>query len=292
MDLEIAHAAAPDARLVVYYSDAKPADVAGAFTDAVRDHPNAIFSISLGACEAGSNVQSAAGAWNTSMQRLASTGGNAFVASGDQGAFPCGPDDNGNLVPTISSPADDPYATAVGGTTLFIGQGNTYSREAGWGLPIEQVGSGGGLSMVWKLPSYQAGPGVNNPQSTGMRQVPDVASLGDGLTGWDICTQHGTSSCWVPAAGTSSGAPLWAALTSLINESAVSHNVKRVGFPNAALYAFAQHPERFPAPAFHDITQGNNLYYQSTPAWDFVTGLGTPNAGALLDDFLAYQAGQ
>jgi kumamolisin len=146
--------------------------------------------------------------------------------------------------------------------------------------------------MVWKAPSFQVGPGVSNPQSNGMRQVPDVAALGDGLTGWDICTQHGTSSCWVPAAGTSAGAPLWAGLMALTNESAVNHHLKPVGFANPALYAFAQHPERFPAPAFRDITQGNNLFYPATPGWDYVTGLGTPSAGALVDDFLAYQAGR
>jgi hypothetical protein len=78
----------------------------------------------------------------------------------------------------------------------------------------------------------------------------------------------------------------------LTNQAAVNRHLKRVGFANPALYAFAQHPERFPAAPFHDITQGNNLYYQSAPAWDYVTGLGTPNAAAIVDDFLAYQAGR
>jgi hypothetical protein len=58
------------------------------------------------------------------------------------------------------------------------------------------------------------------------------------------------------------------------------------------LYALAQHGAQYPKPALHDITVGNNLYFNATTGWDYVTGLGTPDAAALVDDFLAFRAGR
>jgi subtilase family serine protease len=65
-----------------------------------------------------------------------------------------------------------------------------------------------------------------------------------------------------------------------------------VGFANPALYDFGSHPSHFPAPAFHSVTLGNNLFYQSTSTgWNYGTGWGTPDAAALVDDFIAYSRG-
>lgn len=294
LDLEIVHAIAPDAHLVVYYADSNPDHVASAAAAAVQAYPHGILSVSLGGCEwAAQNKDGTARpssdetTWHAALRRLAATGGSAFIASGDSGAFMCGSqvtESDGQTAPTVSSPADDPYATAVGGTALFVGRDDTYAGEATWGSPFQQVGSGGGVSAVWDRPSYQEGPGVSNPYSDGGREVPDVAALGDPETGWDIYSQG-----WSPIGGTSAAAPAWAALMALTDESAAGFGLPPVGFANPALYQFGRYPGRQPARPFNDVTEGSNLYYVATRGWDYGTGWGSPNAAGIVDDFLAYQ---
>ncbi len=206
------------------------------------------------------------------------------MSSGDNGAYGRGCTGS---TPTVEDPADSPHAVAVGGTTAFEGRGRTYGREAAWGDPIEQDGSGGGVSRVFRRPAWQRGPGVSNRYSNGMRQLPDVASIGDSLTGWDIVS----GGLWVPVGGTSAGAPLWAALMALTDQALAARHLGPVGFANAALYDFAADPSNFPAAAYRQVTAGTNLYYPATSGWNFATGLGSPNAAAVVDDFIAYEKG-
>ena len=39
--------------------------------------------------------------------------------------------------------------------------------------------------------------------------------------------------------------------------------------------------------AFHDVIRGGNLVDESTPGWDFATGVGSPNVAALTDAVIA-----
>ena len=96
--------------------------------------------------------------------------------------------------------------------------------------------------------------------------MPDVAGDADPATGYTVAIDGET----MVVGGTSAVAPLWAALIALINQSLGA----RVGFVNAALYAAPS--------AFTDITSGGNNGYSSGPAWDPVTGLGSPKGEAVL----------
>jgi kumamolisin len=160
-----------------------------------------------------------------------------------------------------------------------------YYKEAAWGEPISQWGSGGGLSMFFERPSWQAGPGVVNQYSTGMRQVPDVSGDADPLSGWDIFS-NGMEQ---PGGGTSASAPFWAACAALIDQDLGKNGLPLIGFANPALYRFTQGPRGLPAPALHDVSTGTNLYYPATQGWDYATGLGTPDVAALADDFDWYE---
>jgi kumamolisin len=76
--------------------------------------------------------------------------------------------------------------------------------------------------------------------------------------------------------GTSAVAPLWAALVALVNQTLG----KRQGFLNPILYTLG-------GTGFNDITSGNNDdsglgYYDAGPGWDPCTGLGSPDAAALI----------
>jgi subtilase family serine protease len=295
LDLEIVHSIAPAARLVVYYADARPSDIAAAAQAAVAAHPKAIFSVSIGGCEVESlsNGQPVIGSdetmWDSALKRLAATGGSAFIASGDSGAYTCGKQltdgQTGAELPSVSSPASDPYATSVGGTTLFASPSGSYQGEAAWGSPFEGDGSGGGVSYLWRRPSWQTGQGTSNSYSDGEREVPDVSALGDPNTGWAIYVVGN----WSLVAGTSAAAPLWASLTALADQKLAQQSLPAVGFANLPIYAFGGDPSKWPAKAFNDVTNGENLYYSATRGWDPATGWGSPNAAGFVQDLLTYE---
>jgi kumamolisin len=286
LDLEVAHAMAPQAQLVVYEAGADQQGpplsfVADALQSAISQYPHAVFSLSLGWCEDSASAK----VFDGLFTQLVGGGGTALVSSGDNGAYARGCEGH-NL--TIEEPADSPHAVAVGGTTALIGQQSTYGEEAAWGEPFEQWGAGGGLSKVFPRPSWQAGPGVSNQYSNGMRQVPDVSAIADIDTGWDT-VGGGT---WGVTGGTSAAAPLWAALAALTDEALAQRHLNEMGLANEALYDFGTNPGHFPAPAFHPVSQGDNLYFvASSKGWNFGTGWGSPVASGVVDDFIAYERG-
>ena len=81
-------------------------------------------------------------------------------------------------------------------------------------------------------------------------------------------------------AGTSSAAPLWAALIALLNQKLN----KQLGFINPILYQIKESEG-----AFNDITRGNNRNIKSVPGysagsgWDACTGFGSPNGEKLFE---------
>ncbi len=104
----------------------------------------------------------------------------------------------------IEVPASDPYATAVGGTTLAIGHDNPRLFDTGWSTGIsavsggnwlfqgEEAASGGGASLLWAQPGYQRG-GVPAALATAtgdrgglVRTVPDISADADGFTGMTV----------------------------------------------------------------------------------------------------------
>jgi kumamolisin len=121
-----------------------------------------------------------------------------------------------------------------------------------------------------------------------MRQTPDVSADADGQTGWAVISRGGDHKI----GGTSAAAPFWAGITALLDQVLVSQHHQTVGFANPGLYWMAQNASSLPAPPFHDVTVGTNLYYPATPGWDFATGLGTPDVGALAVDWPKYMESQ
>ena len=252
-----------------------------ALQSAIHTYPHALYNLSLGWCEDAASAQQFEGLFT----QLVAGGGTAFVSSGDNGAYARGCPGH-NL--TTQEPSDSPHAVAVGGTTALIGVGSTYGQEASWGEPFTQWGAGGGLSVVFKRPTWQAGPGVPNQYSNGMRQVPDVSAIADPATGWDTFE----AGAWGVTGGTSAAAPLWAALGALTDEALAQRHLNEMGFANPAFYDFGTNPGHFPGRAFHPVTGGTNLYYPaSSTGWNYGTGWGTPNASAVVDDFIAYERG-
>jgi subtilase family serine protease len=286
LDIEVIHAIAPAANIDVYESQADLNSVAQMFDQIVSDNRAQVISISLGACEKGLDPSTARSFYDSidrSFQQAAAQGMSVLVASGDSGAFGC---QDANL--SVQEPSSSPFVTAVGGTALFTNADGSYGREAGWEGPLESAGGGGGVSVVYQRPSWQVGPGVNNQNSNGARQVPDVAADADPLTGYSVYYSGrsgcGGSDCWQVVGGTSGAAPLWAGIVLLANQLSRSHGGKSLGLLDPLLYQLGSGSQS--SQVFHDIIIGGNLYYPATPGWDYSTGLGSP-IGAPLVQVLA-----
>jgi len=220
-----------------------------------------VVSISWGGPES-SWTQQAMTSMDEAFQSAAAMGVTVCVAAGDNGSTD-GVDDGLNHV---DFPASSPNVLACGGTTL-VASGNTVTSETTWNeLANNEGATGGGISDVFPLPSWQNGAGVPpsaNPNQNVGRGVPDVSGDADPTTGYVILVD-GQSGV---IGGTSAVAPLWAGLIALINESVG----KPAGLINPLLYQNSS-----TAGDFNDVTSGNNGAYSAGPGWDACTGLGSP----------------
>jgi subtilase family serine protease len=315
LDIEQIIGLAPQAHLLVYQGPIEqkvaPIDI---LSRIVSDDSAKVISSSYGLCEA---FTFAAGAGviqfeNTLLQEAAAQGQSFFAASGDSGSEQCEQDEPEDTELSVNNPASQPFATGVGGTSLFSRDGAEELRYDGTLPPVEGVwndgkhseglgGSGGGLSEVWTMPGYQSGSGmlgVLGPESSAdpcgrsalCREAPDVAASADPNKGYVVHVGGEEHGSWTLVGGTSAAAPLWAALTGLADASSACAGVP-IGFANPALYEIAasNYAGNFrdvvePSPATgranNDTTFGVGPFAVSI-GYDMATGLGAPLGSAL-----------
>jgi kumamolisin len=263
LDIEVAGSIAPGAKIVVYFADNTDAGFLNAITTAVHDSTNnpSVVSISWGGPES-SWTQQAMTSMDEAFQSAAAMGVSVCVAAGDDGSTD-GVTDGLNHV---DFPASSPNVLACGGTEL-VASGDSITSETVWNeLANNEGATGGGISDVFPLPSWQNGAGVPpsaNPSKNVGRGVPDVTGDADPTTGY-VTRVDGNPDV---IGGTSAVAPLWAGLIALINQSIG----KPVGFINPLLYQDAAK-----ARDLNDITSGSNGAYSAGPGWDACSGLGSP----------------
>jgi kumamolisin len=266
LDVEVAGAVAPGAKIVVYFAPNTDQGFLDAVTTAVHDNANqpSVISISWGSAESEWTAQALTN-FDEAFQAAAAMGVTVCVASGDNGSSD-GVNDGNNHV---DFPASSSFALGCGGTTLQASN-EQIVNETVWDNQPNGGATGGGVSDVFPLPSWQNGFGVPSPSSqNGGRGVPDVAGDADPNTGYNVLVD-GESAVF---GGTSAVAPLWAALVAIINQQVG----KPVGFLNPLIYAQAVE-----ASGFHDITDGNNGSFNAGPGWDPCTGLGSPDGARLM----------
>jgi kumamolisin len=266
LDIEVAGAVAPSAQIAMYFTPNTDQGFLDALTTAVHDTKlqPAVVSISWGGPES-SWTQQALTAFNSACEDASTIGVTILVASGDDGSS----DGVSSGTPTVDFPASSPYVLACGGTKLTL-SGTTISSEQAWNeLASGEGATGGGVSEVFALPSYQQSAGVPKaPNGFLGRGVPDVAGDADPESGYNVLVDGQQT----VIGGTSAVAPLWAGLLARINQSLG----KNVGYLNPLLYTSNIES------TLHDITLGNNGTYSAGPGWDACTGLGTPDGAALL----------
>ena len=285
LDIEWAGAMAPGARLVVYEASSGTSDqsfglsVLKALDYAVHDTTRkpSVLSISYGDGETrfpAAEMQ----AWDSAMAEGTLLGVTTFVASGDQGAY--GLHGPGTPIPHADAPANCPHAVAVGGTHVVLNPNGTIQSETGWTDTNNNGASGGGISQVFPVPSYQANLTLPvKPGDHSGRGIPDVAANADPNTGYAVMFQGSMT----VVGGTSAASPLWAALWARVNQARAAAKKGPVGYANPLLYGLG------PTSAFHDIVAGNNTYdqvpgYNCGPGWDAVTGWGSPHASRIIGE--------
>lgn len=316
LDLEWSGAIAPKASLIYVNSGN------GAFDSlqyAIDKQLAPVVSISYGDCEP--NFSTSEIDLLVSLGQQANAQGMTILApSGDAGATDCDGDfSNRQLAQlglNVDLPGSLPYSTSVGGTTLFDVAGNywsasnngnngsavSYIPEVPWNDTLVfavqgLAGGGGGKSVSFSKPSWQAAAGVPND---GARDVPDISLSASDYDGYLICSGgscvngfRASDSTLFVVSGTSATTQEFAGIVALLNQ--------RMGTPqgnvNTGMYKLAQ-----TAPtAFHDITTGGNwmpckagslncpggglIGYSAGRGYDLVTGIGSIDAFKLVTEW-------
>jgi len=248
----------------------------------------------------------------------AQNGVTVLGSSGDSGSStaskqPVGQGGATNPNPGVEWPASDPLVTGVGGTYLCTDATNTTSRVLDNVSPpvncqnqnqeeVAWIDAGGGFSHVFSRPSYQdVLPAGSTPIPASARGVPDIGLQASSRTGSLVylslppdglgglkCGSAPCSTGWYDIGGTSLSCPQWAGLVAIADQI----NGGGLGLINPALYKVAANPSEYAAD-YYDVTTGNNTAdpnvpgYPATTGWDPITGLGTPNAAALLPALVA-----
>jgi subtilase family serine protease len=262
LDVEWAHALAPDADILLVEAYNTNFDMLEAVSYAAHQPGVAVVSMSWG-----SNEYSLEFANDYIFTTPSGHAGVTFVASsGDYGSS------------AVQSPATSPDVLAVGGTQLSTDSAGNYRSEVGWS------GSGGGVSQYESQPSYQHGVVT---QSSTMRTVPDVSYNASPNSAYAVYDSYGARG-WITVAGTSAGAPQWAALIAIADQGRGLNGLKSLDgrtqtLPMLYQLATTNHAD------YHDITEGSNGAYSCGPGYDLVTGIGTPLANLVVPTLIGTQ---
>jgi subtilase family serine protease len=270
LDLDAVHSTAPGAKLVYEGTkDSFDLSFLSRYSDILDHHRASIVTNSYGDVGEQGIPKSEIDTEDAMFQQAAAEGIGFFFSSGDcgdeidpQGA--CG----GSGFRTADFEASDPNVTAVGGTSLAVGQGGNYMFETGWGTHFSGLsanglnwrptlpgfylyGSGGGPSHLFPQPWYQVGvvpDSMSNAYGSERRVVPDIAADGDPNTGFLV----GETQTFLQGqvrydeyriGGTSLSSPLMAGMMADANQEAGID----LGFVNPLIYSLGG------SSAFHDI---------------------------------------
>ncbi len=270
LDIELAGSVAPGAAQLVYFAPNTDQGFVDAVTTAVQAQPTpAAVSISWGGPESSWTAQ-AMTALDEAIADGVALGVTVTVAAGDNGSS----DGVSDGQPHVDFPASSPHALACGGTSLQADPATgAISSETVWNDGTTGGATGGGVSVQFALPTWQATAGVPAaPSGSSGRGVPDVAGNADPNTGYQVLVDGQQT----VIGGTSAVAPLWAALVARLTQSLGSP----LGLAQTALYAGVE--PATPVAGIRDITTGNNGAYSAGPGWDACSGLGVPIGSALL----------
>ncbi|MFN7972727.1 MAG: S53 family peptidase [Acidobacteriota bacterium] len=271
LDVQVAAAAAPGARLVVYIAPDTERGLVEMISTAIHDraHAPTILSLSWGQPESDWSSQGRA-AIEAVLHDAALLGITVVASAGDAGSA----GSPGAKGVAVNYPASSAYVLGCGGTSLRLSRkGRRIRKETVWNDLPSRGATGGGVSQVFSRPLYQKSalvPPAARPGGRDGRGVPDVAASADPDVGYLVRLGGKT----VVNGGTSASTPLWAALIARLNQG-IRRNL---GFLNPVLYG-----ELGPSGTLREITKGSNGAYRASPGWNPCTGLGSPRGKRMLE---------
>jgi len=245
LDIEMAHALAPKAKVILVEANSNSFDDLFA-----AETVAAGIAATAGGGEV-SNSWSGAEFGNELSDEGIFTGTNVvfFAAAGD--------------LPGVGVPAALSNVVSVGGTQINRDTDGNYVNQSIW------YSSGGGISQYVPIPSYQS---VIAAIVGNFRGVPDVgldASLTSGVWVYDTIPYAGQTLEWVVVGGTSVASPAMAAIVNGAGSFAANSVAELT-----TIYANLGNKRDF-----KDIKRGecaNGTHLQGWPGWDPCTGVGAP----------------
>lgn len=241
LDIEWAHAMAPDAAIIL-----------------VEAASNSFANL-FAAVDVASNLVASAGGGEVSMSwggsefssetsndsHFTSLGVVYFASSGDTGGA--------TIYPSVS-----PNVVSAGGTRINRDSAGNFVSETGWS------GSGGGPSKFEARPSYQGG--IASIVGT-QRGTPDFSFDSDPASGVSVydSTRCQGQSGWLVFGGTSVASPSLAGIVNLAGSFQASS-------PDELTTIYANLGN---ANDFRDIVAGTAGSFSCKVGWDFVTGVGS-----------------
>ena len=290
MDLEVAHAVAPDARKVVFSARSTVSrrrafeKIGEMFAEADRRFPGAIWSFSIGwGCDKLITAADLAPA-RSALANAQAHGTSAFNASGDLAGLECKGGDDWSSPPGdadvgLDSLASLPEMTDVGGTTLSTdGEGRGSPSRPGSTCRCRSAAAAGCPPV--RAPRLAARGDAR--QRSRRRLTPDVAAVADPFTGVRIVFKGSTAR---RRRDVTVGSDLGRAGGG--DESVPARQRRPVD--RRLEPAAVPHRGRRPLPAFRDVTLGGNAVTDAGPGYDLVTGLGTPDVDNLVRNLLILQ---
>jgi subtilase family serine protease len=265
LDVEAVHAMAPGAKVVYVGAPDCLSGLDDAWASTIDSHVADVITNSW--TDDTDDITLLGTAYVTFYEQFSTeaalTGITVNFSSGDAGDHTAGGTDLPSK--TVEFPADLPYVTGVGGSSILIGSHGQWLNEYGWQTAYSTLtngawtpappgtynsGGGGGTSQLFTQPFYQAGkvPASISQyySSTPMRAVPDIAMDADPNTGFEVGeTQvfpEGTHWDQYRIGGTSLSSPLLAGVVAVANQ--VHH--RPLGFINPLYYRLLG------TPALHD----------------------------------------
>jgi subtilase family serine protease len=255
LDVEAVHAMAPGAKIVYVGAADCESGLDNAWASAIDNH---VANVITNSWTDGTDDLTLLGSsyvqfYEQYSLEAALTGITVNFSAGDDGDHTSGGTDLADK--TVEFPADLPYVTGVGGTSVQIGSKGQWLGEYGWQTDYSPLtdgawspvppgtyssGGGGGTSQLFEQPFYQAGKVPASVSeyygSTPMRAVPDISAAGDPNTGFEVGETQvfpdGTYWAQYRIGGTSLSSPLIAGVVAVADQFA--H--RSLGFINPLYY--------------------------------------------------------
>lgn len=267
LDVEAVHAMAPGAKIVYVGAADCESGLDDAWASAIDNH---VANVITNSWTSGTDDVTLLGSsyvqfYEQYSLEAALTGITVNFSSGDSGDHTAGGTDLASK--SVEFPADLPYVTGVGGTSVQIGGKGQWLGEYGWQSDYSTLtngtwapappgtyssGGGGGTSQLFGQPFYQAGKVPASVSeyygSTPMRAVPDISAAADPNTGFEVGETQvfpdGTYWAQYRIGGTSLSSPLIAGVVAVADQ----YTHRSLGFINPLYY------DLIGTSAVHDIT--------------------------------------